>query len=309
MKSLASRLSDSQFLLEMKGVHDEVLRPTICDIEVLSRSLLSSLIDRTADAMARAAAEMQQEIFRRTIQYEIESEEIEQRNEALKEFIRKLNAQLALRKDPVVYINGIATTPPARWGNSWGRNNRFHHSQEYQVMGRRETLKDYKLAFRVHLMNLSRDDIQNMQSDTKYIPGPIVNDRLSFSFHMPMAMNIVFCQILKNEKLLLILVDRERVFIYLEPLSAIDAAIRRSQPIKTFNRERLSQDVLFAYDEIKRTLAVCASKNCNFTYSFSTRPSKLYRRRGVSPTLPRGIAKQGSPFYKWLSSAGKRRWC
>lgn len=100
MKSLASRLSDSQFLLEMKGVHDEVLRPTICDIEVLSRSLLSSLIDRTADAMARAAAEMQQEIFRRTIQYEIESEEIEQRNEALKEFIRKLNAQPALRKDP-----------------------------------------------------------------------------------------------------------------------------------------------------------------------------------------------------------------
>jgi hypothetical protein len=59
-------------------------------------------------------------------------------------------------------------------------------------MGRRETLKDHKLAFRVHLMNLSRDDIQNMQSDTKYIPGPIVNDRLSFSFHMPMAMNIVY---------------------------------------------------------------------------------------------------------------------
>jgi hypothetical protein len=99
MKGLASRISDSQFLLEMKGIHDEVLRSTVCDIEVLSRSLLSSLIDTTVDAMARAAAAMQQEIFRRTIQHEIESEEIKQRNEAREEFIRKLNARSAPRKD------------------------------------------------------------------------------------------------------------------------------------------------------------------------------------------------------------------
>jgi hypothetical protein len=68
-----------------------------------------------------------------------------------------------------------------------------------------------------------------------------------------------FCQILKNETLLLVLVDRESVFIYLEPLPAIDAAIRRTEPVKRFNRGKLGQDVLFAYDETKRTLAVCAS--------------------------------------------------
>jgi hypothetical protein len=69
-----------------------------------------------------------------------------------------------------------------------------------------------------------------------------------------------FCQILENEKLLLILVDQERIFIYLELLLAIDAAIRRNRPIKSLNRERLGQDILFAYEETKRTLAICSSR-------------------------------------------------
>ena len=184
-------------------------------------------------------------------------------------------------------------------------------------------------------MKLSSDDIQNMQSDAKYIPSPIVNDRLSSRFYMSTAMDIAyefdfvilpahilqglfsFCQILKNEKLLLVLVDREWVFIYLEPLPEIDAAIRGSRPIKSFNREKLGQDFLFAYDEMKRTLAVCASKRVrlsrpiylqswrgllfvisyNSTHSFSMRPSKPFRLRGVVSTFPPGIADQGSLFY------------
>ena len=40
----------------------------------------------------------------------------------------------------------------------------------------------------------------------------------------------------------------------------VDAAVRESRPIKTLNREKLGENVLFAYDETKRTLAVCASK-------------------------------------------------
>jgi hypothetical protein len=126
-------------------------------------------------------------------------------------------------------------------------------------------------------MSLSSDDVQNMHLDAKYIPDPIVNDRLSCRFHMSTAVDIAyesdfvilpahilqglfsFCQILKNERLLLVLVDREKVLIYLELLPAIDAAIRRNRPVKSFNREKLGQDVLFAYDEMKRTLAVCAS--------------------------------------------------
>jgi len=69
-----------------------------------------------------------------------------------------------------------------------------------------------------------------------------------------------FCQILENEKLLLVLINRDRVFIYLDRLPAISTTIRRREPIKRLNLEKLGQDVLFAFDETKRALAVCASK-------------------------------------------------
>jgi hypothetical protein len=73
-----------------------------------------------------------------------------------------------------------------------------------------------------------------------------------FSFH----------HLLENEKLLLVLVDREKVSIYLSRLVALEAAISGA-PLKTLNRDKLGlgrdADVLFAFDEAKRTLAVCSS--------------------------------------------------
>lgn len=99
MKRLAVRFPDSQFLLEIKGVHDEVLQPKIRDIEALTHSILSSLIDTTVGTMTREVTAMKQEVFRRTIQHEIKSEEMEFRNEALQEFIRKLNATSAGRNN------------------------------------------------------------------------------------------------------------------------------------------------------------------------------------------------------------------
>ena len=66
------------------------------------------------------------------------------------------------------------------------------------------------------------------------------------------------CQLLEGEKLLLISVDHIRVTIYLERLPAMDLAIQRHRPVKVLNREKLEPDVLFAFDETTRTLAVCS---------------------------------------------------
>lgn len=63
---------------------------------------------------------------------------------------------------------------------------------DYWITGRRETLKDQELEFRVHLMNLLSDDKHKMQLDAKYIPGPIVDDRFSSRFHIPMTMDIAY---------------------------------------------------------------------------------------------------------------------
>ena len=70
---------------------------------------------------------------------------------------------------------------------------------------------------------------------------------------------ISFHRLLENERLLLVLADRDKHAIYLESLARIDGAIRRGRQIKSLDRDKMGEEVLFAYDEAKRTLVVCAS--------------------------------------------------
>ncbi len=99
MKVLAAQQSDSQFLLELKGVDNKELLPMIQDIETLVYSLHSSLIDKTVGAMTHTVVAMQQEHRKRAILDELKNEGMKLRNEVLVEFIRGLNVQLARQQD------------------------------------------------------------------------------------------------------------------------------------------------------------------------------------------------------------------
>ena len=44
-----------------------------------------------------------------------------------------------------------------------------------------------QIMLRIHPMDLTSDDRQNMQLDPKHIPTPTINDRLSFPFSFPPA--------------------------------------------------------------------------------------------------------------------------
>ena len=71
-----------------------------------------------------------------------------------------------------------------------------------------------------------------------------------------------FYQVLENERLLLVFLDLDggdKVSIYLERLPEMSLAIKRRRVVKSLKRERLGERVLFAFDERKRALAVCAS--------------------------------------------------
>ena len=150
------------------------------------------------------------------------------------------------------------------------------------VTGRLEVLQGPRVEYWVFPTDLASDDKHNMQLDPMYIPQPTVNNRLSSVFHLPIGVNIAYdsssvmlfipylmvhsslCQLLENERLLLVLVDKVRVTIYLEHLHAIDRAIQRCRPAKVLNREKLGQDALFAFDETTRALAVCAPTKVHY---------------------------------------------
>jgi hypothetical protein len=46
----------------------------------------------------------------------------------------------------------------------------------------------------------------------------------------------------------------------------MDAAIQQDKAIKTFHRDKVGEDVLFAYDEAKRMLTVCAPAKVSLTH-------------------------------------------
>ena len=68
-----------------------------------------------------------------------------------------------------------------------------------------------------------------------------------------------YYRLLENEKFLIVLSNRDAFFVFLERLPVLDMAIQHGKSIKSLNRDKLGQDVLFSFDESKRVLAVCAS--------------------------------------------------
>ena len=64
--------------------------------------------------------------------------------------------------------------------------------KEYGIAGRKVEPVEPKLEFLVHLMNLTSDDKQNMQSNPKHVPNPVVSDRRSVAFHLPLGLQIVY---------------------------------------------------------------------------------------------------------------------
>jgi hypothetical protein len=250
MKKIAKAVSDSQFLLGLKSIETEDMQPAIQEAETLAHTSLSSLIDATVKKMTHAVLHMQQDSCKTEIQKEIRTEEARALKDVLIDFIRDLNTKSAGRTNSVLRLDSIE------------RSGREYYMYEYKVSGRKEAPEEPKLEFWVYLMGLSSEDKHNSQSNPKHIPRPTVNSMLSSRFYLPIGSDIAFHHLLENEKLLLVLVDREKVSIYLARLAALEAAIR-GNPLKTLNRDKLGlgrdADVLFAFDEAKRMLAVCSS--------------------------------------------------
>ncbi|KAI0250873.1 hypothetical protein BJV78DRAFT_1393001 [Lactifluus subvellereus] len=286
MKNMAANVSDSQFLLDMKTVEEEEMRSAIEEVEALAHNQLAVSIDETVKAMTRAVLAMQQEHCERSIQHQIESEERGSLSDTLSEFIRDINARSAGQHDSEVYLEGIDMGKSGLYSR--------RHGQEYIITGYRKAHVVPEIEWRVHLMDLTNDDSHNIQLDPTYIPTPTVNDRLSSIFHIPVDMDIAFYQILENEKLLLVLLDGDRVTIFLARLPEMDMAIERNRPAKSLNREKLGEDILFAFDERKRTLAVCASSKLQLHMFVFDETFKALHGQGSSIDLATWYSQRGT---------------
>jgi hypothetical protein len=201
--------------------------------------------------------------------------------------------------------------------------------EEYKIIGSREAPEEPKLEFRVHIVDLTSDDKDKMQIKSKHIPNPTMSDRRSTVFHIPIGPRIVYgskilrlllslpyvtlfslSQLLENERLLLVLADRDKYSIFLERMSEVDTALQRGRTTKTLHRSKAGEDFLFAFDEEKRMLAVCTSATVNTLSGIRwttlvTIPNQLQLHAFAFDETFRTLQSQGSPIRlaQWYGQA------
>ncbi|KAH8986573.1 hypothetical protein EDB86DRAFT_2954862 [Lactarius hatsudake] len=270
MTTAAANLPDSRFLERLESAQDEDLRSVVRSAKTLAQRELSYSIDAVVDEMTHAVLMMQQELCRINIQVQVEKEERKALDDALVKFVREINERSAGRGNSTVYIDRIDV------------EKKKDHIANYKLTGRLEEPQLPKIRLCVHPMDLTNDDRHNMQLVAGYIPTPTIVDRFSSSFYLPLWAEIAFYRILENQNLLLILASPKRFFVYLERLPVLDVAIQRGKSIKSLNRDRLGQNVLFSFDEAKRVLAICASTRLQLhVFVFDETFKKLQGRGSV----------------------------
>jgi hypothetical protein len=91
MNKIANDISDSKFLLGLKGIEDEDLKDPIQEAVTLASTQLASSVDATVNKLTHTVLRMQQEECKRNILHEIETERRKVLDGALAKFIRDVN--------------------------------------------------------------------------------------------------------------------------------------------------------------------------------------------------------------------------
>jgi len=89
-----------------------------------------------------------------------------------------------------VYINSLEDTPYYGMSSMWMKHSRAATS--VYITGAREFLEEPKLKFTVHLMQLTAQDLQSLQFDSRTIPSPKFTSRNSYSFKLPLGHSVVY---------------------------------------------------------------------------------------------------------------------
>lgn len=98
LKKMTSSVSDSDFLLQLKGVDDKDQEAAIQMAFALACNQLTSSIDTAVKKMTHAVLRMQEDKCKKQMQREMETEERKELGSKLADFIRAINEVSARRK-------------------------------------------------------------------------------------------------------------------------------------------------------------------------------------------------------------------
>ncbi|KAI9460718.1 hypothetical protein F5148DRAFT_1377366 [Russula earlei] len=247
-----SSLSDSDFLKQLRSNNvGEFLPDFIADVEETACACLKTQIDALVTGVGSQIFQSQQGACNGQLQREVSSTRDKELGHLRSEFVRRAEDLSRERTGSrrTVFIDRFES-----------KKEHYYSPESYFISGRQESLQNQEIEYEVHTLRLLADHRHNLQLDPSFVPTPMVNDRLSQSFRVSSDIVVRYAHLLKDDRILLGLVDSVgNIMILLERLNRIDAAINNRSYAKFFHQEKIGQTCLIAFDESKRMLAVYAS--------------------------------------------------
>ncbi|KAH9039441.1 hypothetical protein EDB83DRAFT_1717346 [Lactarius deliciosus] len=249
-KTRASSVSDSQFLSELQTIPiDDYLRDAAVDVEDTAYALFTERVEALVSRIDQELVAQTLECYEQ-IQREVDIEEARAVHDLWSKFFQQVKDLSIQRTTPrtTVYLDHFEV-----------RKSTFSQDT-YYISGRQEYLRDDETEYRIYLLQLRADEKHKVQLDPSYVPTPVIEDRLTHSFHVSPSIFVKYAHLLEGGRILLCLVDPQgNIVVYIESLSRIDAAIQRRSFAMLFHKDKIGETCLLALDESKHMLAVYSS--------------------------------------------------
>ncbi|KAI9443992.1 hypothetical protein H4582DRAFT_2095349 [Lactarius indigo] len=248
----ATTITDSRFLSHIKTIsNSDFLHDAAVECEETAYDCLTTQLDSLVSEISQQILSTQKDECDRQVQREVKSEEEKELKVSRAEFVQQIEdlCRERSRSRNSIYIDDFRTKKEHQYA-----------SDSYFISGRKETLQNQEVEYKIHILRLLADQKHNLQLDPSYVPIPVLNERLSQSFHVPSETVVKYAHLLEGDRILLGLVDAQgNVMILLDRLSRIDTAIQSRSYAKFFHQDKIGQTCLIAFDESKRMLAIYAS--------------------------------------------------
>ncbi|KAK0217807.1 hypothetical protein IW262DRAFT_1560097, partial [Armillaria fumosa] len=256
--------TDAQFLACLNEIlgQEFLLQEAVTKVLELAEGHFRKKIDNIVKKLVGQATLARRTACRTQIDRDAQSQRDARQRDSRKQFTDDIEAQNQLEGNPSVawsmstfpcvdkvltYLHLLATLTP-----------------DYHFTGANITSVEPSIEYTVHTLSLSEDHRHRIQMDSSFVPTPRIEStlRLSPHFNLPLSSRILYMHLLASGKCLLIVDDHRpegNLNIYLEQLSVLDNAIQHNRHKKLLHKDKLGENFVIAFDEIKRMLLLCAS--------------------------------------------------
>ncbi|KAJ7246483.1 hypothetical protein C8J57DRAFT_1360578 [Mycena rebaudengoi] len=252
VREQCAAITDSNFLagLDDKLAAEPLLQYILTKTVEVANESLRSTVKKHLDKFVGRTILHQQETLKPQLKYKTNSKLEDQRKASRLQLIEEYEREIPDNMRTLTF-DGVERQKESRYGNS----------MSFKISGGDKSRTEPVVRCELHTMHLTTDDQHTIQMDTTFVPSPHVQPKSAQHFDVPLGCRISRAQLLEGGKLLLIIEDSELFYIYLDSPAALNHAISRGRTgvKRILHRDKIGKDVIFAYDEQKRMLSLCAT--------------------------------------------------